>query len=365
MNELHDFLVLHYIQGEEEPYRYDFTADFLRWALLPPGYYSDWHIAVRESATGELVGFIAGVPLRIRIRPKHVAILQTCAISFLCVHQKYRGQHLAPVLMSEISRRAQLRDVHQRFYTTGTTLPRVISMTQYHHRCLNFAQLNRIGYVAPPDGQTLEEAIASHRVPESTSIPGLREMRVDDVPAVTRLWADFSNRYSSAAVLSEQETRHYLLSPWRSREEGRSVFAYVVEAQDDSHDITDFISFYALRTVALETPNDPSQLRRVLDGANLYYYASTSTGSDKELKARLTALVSDMLVIAQREKLDGLNCLSVMDNCLFCAQYGHMKFETGAGLLKWYLENYRVHPLAGRDATADAPPGRGLGVLII
>lgn len=39
-------------------------------AMMPPGYHPEWHLGVRVKSTKKLVAFIAGVPVKIRIREK-------------------------------------------------------------------------------------------------------------------------------------------------------------------------------------------------------------------------------------------------------------------------------------------------------
>ena len=46
--------------------RFDYSPEFLAWALKPPGYLKEWHCGVRVSKSNKLVGFISGVPAHIR-----------------------------------------------------------------------------------------------------------------------------------------------------------------------------------------------------------------------------------------------------------------------------------------------------------
>ena len=42
--------------------RFNYSPEFLAWALQPPGYRSDWHVGVRVKGSGKLVAFISGIP---------------------------------------------------------------------------------------------------------------------------------------------------------------------------------------------------------------------------------------------------------------------------------------------------------------
>ena len=46
--------------------RFDYSPEFLAWALKPPGYLKEWHTGVRVTKSNKLVGFISGVPANIR-----------------------------------------------------------------------------------------------------------------------------------------------------------------------------------------------------------------------------------------------------------------------------------------------------------
>jgi glycylpeptide N-tetradecanoyltransferase len=51
-------------------FRFDYSPAFLRWALTPPGYYKNWIIGVKLIKTGNLVGFISGIPVHMHVNFK-------------------------------------------------------------------------------------------------------------------------------------------------------------------------------------------------------------------------------------------------------------------------------------------------------
>lgn len=114
--------------------RFDYSKDFLTWALTPPGYIKDWHVGVRSEKTGALLACITGIPAVIRV---HDAVMNMCEINFLCVHKRLRSNRLAPVLIKEVTRRVNLTDTWQAVYTAGVVLPRPIGKCRYYHRSLN------------------------------------------------------------------------------------------------------------------------------------------------------------------------------------------------------------------------------------
>jgi len=83
--------------------RFDYSQDFLKWALQPPGTRGEWVLGVRVAASGRLVGFITAVPARVRVRAAGLAMVE---INYLCVHKKLRAKRLAPVLIKARPRAA-------------------------------------------------------------------------------------------------------------------------------------------------------------------------------------------------------------------------------------------------------------------
>jgi len=82
--ELYNLLTGHYVEDDGGSFRFDYSIEFLRWALTPPGYKKDWIIGVRGGANKRLYGFISGIPVTLRCLGKPVPMAE---INFLCVHK--------------------------------------------------------------------------------------------------------------------------------------------------------------------------------------------------------------------------------------------------------------------------------------
>ena len=50
--EVYSLLSENYVEDDGCTFRFDYSVEFLQWALTPPGYIKDWHIGVRSSASG-------------------------------------------------------------------------------------------------------------------------------------------------------------------------------------------------------------------------------------------------------------------------------------------------------------------------
>lgn len=130
LKELYDLLANNYVEDDDALFRFDYSEEFLKWALTPPGFRNDFLLAVRAVKSRKLVAFISAVPATVRVRTKDP--VEMVEINFLCVHKKLRAKRLAPVLIKEITRRANMAGVFQAVYTAGVVLPVPVAAARYH-----------------------------------------------------------------------------------------------------------------------------------------------------------------------------------------------------------------------------------------
>ncbi|CDO72929.1 hypothetical protein BN946_scf185002.g114 [Trametes cinnabarina] len=355
LRELYELLSANYVEDDDASFRFQYSAEFLSWALKPPGYHKDWHIGVRVSSTKKLVAFISAVPIRVRVRENQ---FDASEVNFLCVHKKLRSKRLTPVLIKEVTRQCHLKGVFQALYTGGVLLPTPVSTCRYYHRCLNIPKLVTVRFTGVPPNMTLARMIRLHKVPDRPRLleHGLREMEDRDVPQVANLFNRYMQRFQMVPVMSEEEVRHQFLSglgegprgadSWKHRREGQVVWTYVVE-NPKTHKVTDFVSFYSLPSTIMN-----SDKYNLLNAAYLFYYGTETAfepGAEESgrLKKRLEELINDALVIAKSADFDVFNALTLMDNVCILQD---LKFGQGDGLLNFYLYNWRTAPLAGMTA---------------
>ncbi|GAA5938283.1 hypothetical protein JCM3775_002937 [Rhodotorula graminis] len=372
--EVYDLLTHHYVEDLDASFRFDYSPEFIEWALKPPGYVPDWHVGIRVAETGKLVGFISGVPMDLRIRN---ATKRVTEINFLCVHKKLRAKRLAPILIQEVTRRTHLKGIFQAIYTSGTFLPTPFSRCQYYHRNLNPAKLVKLGFSAVARNSTVARMVNHYRVPGETTIPGLRELEKRDLKQASRLMRAYSARFDVAPMLSNKDVEHAM---WDGRgkevngkREGQVTWSYVVE-DPETHRITDVFSFYHLPSTAIQA-SPPARV----EAAYLYFYATTAAPScadlgdgsvavpvrnwkdetedeRKVLGDRLKALMGDALTLVSRAGFDVLNTLTIQDNSLFLED---LKFGKGDGFLHFYLYNYATKPVLGGIDPSDGGSGVG------
>ncbi|KAL0491274.1 glycylpeptide N-tetradecanoyltransferase [Acrasis kona] len=325
MSNVYTLLEQNYVEDDDAMFRFAYPIPFLRWALTPPGWRRDWHIAVRVKANKSLVAFISGVPVEVRVDQKK--IVKMAEINFLCVHKKLREKRLAPKLIAEVTRRVNLTDVWQAVYTAGVLVPKPVSKTRYWHRNLNPPKLIDIGFSSIPRTYAkfrdpLDMTIKYYKLPEKPLTVGFRKMTKKDVPAVQKLLNDYLRRFKVHPEFTQDDFKHWFLT----RDD--VIHSFVVQDPETKR-ITDFVSFYSLPSSVIG-----HQKHKLLKAAYLYFYFANSTP--------LVQLIDDLLISAKALDFDVLNCLDIMDNAQFIEK---CKFGPGDGNLYYYLYNYKIPDL--------------------
>lgn len=181
--EVYKLLTENYVEDDECMFRFDYSIPFLQWALTPPGYRQEWHVGVRASKTGKLMGFITAIPANVRI---YEVVKDMVEINFLCVHKKLRTNRLAPVLIKEITRRVNITGRWQACYTAGVYLPKPIAQARYYHRSLQPKKLIEIKFSSLPQKETMASHLAKLKLPERP-VHKLRAASIEDIPRVHEL----------------------------------------------------------------------------------------------------------------------------------------------------------------------------------
>ncbi|KAJ5211427.1 Glycylpeptide N-tetradecanoyltransferase [Penicillium cinerascens] len=350
LQELWDLLTYHYVEDDDAMFRFRYSQSFLHWALMSPGWKKEWHVGVRATKSRKLVASICGVPTEVRVRGQKLKVIE---INFLCVHKKLRSKRLAPVLIKEITRRCYLNGIYQAVYTAGVLLPTPVSSCRYYHRSLDWLKLNEVGFSSLPYGSTKARQVTKNHLPSSTSTPRLRPMGPKDIDAVYDLLERYLRRYDINPTFTKEEVAHWLVHKESPGKE-QVVWSYVAE-DVETHNITDFFSFYCLPSTVIQHPK-----HQEVRAAYLHYYATETafTNDMKAYKDRLLMLMNDALILAKRTHFDVFNALTTQDNPLFLEQ---LKFGAGISQLHFYLYNYRTTPIAGGVNQKNLPDENRMG----
>lgn len=144
IKDLYILLYENYVEDDGGVFRFNYSKEFLQWALMPPKYQKDLYfgITMKTKKKEILIGFISGIVLNVYIEDKLVPLTE---VNFLCVHKNYRSHSIASVLIREVVRRSNLKDIFQGLFTSGTMLPTPFAQTRYWHRSLNPKKLVEVG----------------------------------------------------------------------------------------------------------------------------------------------------------------------------------------------------------------------------
>ncbi len=240
--EVYDLLTQNYVEDDDNMFRFDYSIEFLQWALTPPGFKKEWLFGVRGGKKNKLFGFISGIPVDLVVRGKHIKMAE---INFLCVHKSLRTKRLAPVLIKEVTRRVNLHNIWQALYTAGIVIPKPIAKTTYWHRSLNPKKLVEVGFSSLPHSTPMARYVKMLKLPADPTIKGLRPMKLADMTQVHALLMAYLAKFDLHFSFSKAELQHFILP------RVNVIDTYVVE-NEETKLITDFFSFYHLPSSILK-----------------------------------------------------------------------------------------------------------------
>ncbi|XP_071957091.1 glycylpeptide N-tetradecanoyltransferase 1-like isoform X2 [Antedon mediterranea] len=221
LDELYNLLSNNYVEDDDNMFRFDYSKDFLLWALTPPGWRPQWHCAVRVVGNNKLVGFISAVTAHINIYDVEQTMVE---INFLCVHKKLRNKRVAPVLIREITRRVNMEDIFQAVFTAGIVLPKPVATCRYWHRSLNPKKLVDVKFSHIGRNMTMSRTIKLYKLPPEPITPGLRVYEAKDGPGCLKIFTEYMKKFDLYPKFTEEEFQH-----WFTPREG-IVNTYVVES---------------------------------------------------------------------------------------------------------------------------------------
>eukprot|EP01156_Anaeramoeba_ignava_P019472 Anaeramoba_ignava/a96272_119.p1 GENE.a96272_119~~a96272_119.p1 ORF type:complete len:400 (+),score=103.73 a96272_119:170-1369(+) len=314
MDELYQLLSGHYVEDNDSMFRFNYSPEFLRWALLVPNYEPDWHLGVRVIESKKIVGFISGTPINLKIFDKDMRIAE---VNFLCAHKSLRSKGLGPILIKEITRRINLKGIFQAVYTAGRLLPSPVATATYYHRIINNEKLLDVGFTQLDEDTTLEKMKRLNKIPEKLACSNLKKIEKANIPSACKLLNDYLAKKTISVQFDEAEFE------WLFVSRDNVVYTYVIE-NEKNHQVTDLLSFYILDSTVINHPKHSS-----FKAAYAFYVVPNTID--------INILMLDALVLGQSLGCDVFNCLNIMDNDDFIH---NLRFGLGDGHLHYYLYNW-------------------------
>lgn len=318
LKELYTLLNENYVEDEDSMFRFDYSPQFLRWALQPPGWRKDWHCGVRVEKSKKLVGFIGATPAKIKIvsgeERKNINMVE---INFLCVHKKLRSKRMTPVLIREITRRVNQLGIFQAIFTAGVVLPKPVAKCRYYHRSLNPKKLIDVKFSNLTKNMTMKRTLRLYNLPESPRLEGFKELNLSHIPQVYSMLTSYLDRFDLTPQFTMEEMEHWFLP------QEDVINSYVVERDGE---VLAFTSFYTLPSTVISHPTYHS-----IKAAYSFYNVATKP-------ITLLDLIRDALIMAKKMDYDVFNALDLMENKQFLEE---LKFGMGDGDLQYYLFNWK------------------------
>lgn len=318
LTELYTLLNENYVEDDDSMFRFDYSPQFLRWALQPPGWRREWHCGVRVTKTNKLVGFIGATPAEIKITSgAEQKLVKMVEINFLCVHKKLRSKRMTPVLIREITRRVNRAGIFQAIFTAGVVIPKPVAKCRYYHRSLNPKKLIDVKFSSLTKNMTMKRTLRLYNLPETTKLEGFKELEKRHIPLVFDMLKDYLNKFDLAPQFSREEIEHWFLP------QDEVINSYVVERDGK---VLAFTSFYTLPSTVISHPTYDS-----IKAAYSFYNFATKP-------ITLVELIRDALIMAKKLDYDVFNALDLMENKQFLEE---LKFGIGDGDLQYYLYNWK------------------------
>lgn len=139
LSELVFLLQEHYVEDEGNNLRFAYSEGFLKWALMVPGWNPKLHLGIRNlDCGGALMAFISATPFILLSLNSKIVL-----VNYLCIHESLRKKNLAPLLISELTRRVNLEEnIFQALFSTERALPAPIATCRYFHYCFLFLSIS-------------------------------------------------------------------------------------------------------------------------------------------------------------------------------------------------------------------------------
>jgi glycylpeptide N-tetradecanoyltransferase len=317
ISELCNFLNDNYLEDKSGTTKFAYSKETLRWILKCPDYFPELFICIRLSSDKKIVATICGIPMHVKVLDK---IMKQVEINLLCINKTLRNNRLAPILIQEVTRRTNLRNIFQAVYTAGLDLPNKLVSIQYFHRFVNIKKLHELNYIGNKLSLSSKERL--YKIDDNKL--NLRQIEDKDIDICCEKLNKKLNNYNLTHIFDRYSFKHYFLT----RKD--IIYTYVKEKDNQ---ITDMISFFIIDKIILNNPKHNS-----LKTAYLFHYFNETE--------KLEDIINSCLFKAKLEKVDMFNTLNMFD---LDSVIKTCKFVEGTGFLNYYLFNYKCGKLQSNE----------------
>ena len=75
-DEVYKLLAANYVKDDDCLFHFEYSRNFLEWALMPPGSKQEFLLSVQSSSKGKLVAFISAIPAKVQVRDHLVKMVE-------------------------------------------------------------------------------------------------------------------------------------------------------------------------------------------------------------------------------------------------------------------------------------------------
>lgn len=311
LDQIQKFLLNFYAESDDNTMRLAYSKDILEWYISNQEIIENLFIGIKYN--NKLVGIIFCIPIQISV---YNNIIRSGEINFLCIHKILRNKNIAPLLIKELTRRANLIGIYQGFYTGSLNLPNNLCNGKYYHRNINVKRLLDADFIDKPDKMSIDTLKKIYKIRKELSI-NIRKLEEKDIDECYKKYNNFIKKYNIYRIFSKDE----FINTFLRNDKVCESFVVI-----KNNKITDFISFYYLQSQILNNPKIDK-----INKAYIYYYFFENENSFIEL-------IDNCLLLLKQRHIDVLNCINQMDNDLL---FNKLKFYEGTGNLNFYLFNWQ------------------------
>ena len=138
------FLDKFYVEDIDSIYRLSYSNAFLKFMFEYPHHKKEYSIGLFDNE--KMVGYIMGREHMANLRNEKFRML---SVNFFCIDRNYRTLGLAPLMIKEITRTANINGIYQAVFTAEKDHGFSIARAEYYHYPLNLELLEDVELINP------------------------------------------------------------------------------------------------------------------------------------------------------------------------------------------------------------------------
>jgi len=342
---LYLFLKDHYVEDVNGMYRLEYSKELIKSMLNYPGSSTDLNVGMiyvcPESSKITLIGFISAIIHKIKIIDK---IYDVSEINLLCIHKDLRNKLLAPIMISEITRRVAFKDTQIALYTISKTITKPLTVCNYYSYYLNNQKLKECLFIDDNIKPSVTENLIINNKYKLKYNELYNEMFYNDIELHYNI--KNTSRFQYFSDLNDNTTRNIwiLFNKFLKKYKINKVFTLkdCLYYLNNKNNITNIIKSHDNKIIGIYTIvniNSSILFKNEKDHDKIKSCYLTYYAYDENL-ININDLLKDVCILAKKCDFDMLLCLDIMESTDDVLNtVGFQKTNT---TLNYYLYNYII-----------------------